>query len=107
MTTRFLVAAVLALPLAAAAQGSGELWEITMNIPGMPAGMMPAQRVCQGDDPERAQQQQKGRDKKECKVTDRKQSGNRTTVSMSCSDGSTMVIDQQYNAARTEFTSTM
>jgi len=78
-----------------------------MNIPGMPAGMMPAQRVCQGDDPERAAQQQQGRDKKECKVTDRKQSGNRTTVSMSCSDGSTMVIDQQFNAARTEFTSTM
>ena len=26
---------------------------------------------------------------------------------MSCSDGSTMVIDQQFNAARTEFKSTM
>jgi hypothetical protein len=77
-----------------------------MNIPGMPAGMMPPQRVCQGDDPERAAQQQ-GREKKDCKVTDRKQSGTRTTISMSCSDGSTMVIDQQFNAARTEFTSTM
>ena len=107
MKTRFFAAVVLALPLAAAAQGSGELWEITMSMPGMPAGMMPAQRVCQGDDPERAAQQQQGRDKKECKVTDRKQSGNRTTVSMSCSDGSTMVIDQQFNAARTEFKSTM
>ena len=60
MKTRFFAAVVLALPLAAAAQGSGELWEITMNIPGMPAGMMPAQRVCQGDDPERAAQAQKG-----------------------------------------------
>ena len=107
MHQRFFAAVLLALPLAALAQGKGELWEITMSVPGMPAGMMPAQRVCQGDDPERAAQAQKGRDKKECKVTDRKQSGNRTTISMSCSDGSTMVIDQQFNAARTEFKSTM
>src|SRR5687768_8393231 len=108
MTRRFCAAVVLALPLVASAQGSGELWEITMNIPGMPAGMMPPQRVCQGDSPERAaQQQQQGRDKKDCKVTDRKQAGTRTIISMSCTDGSTMVIDQQFNAARTEFKSTM
>jgi uncharacterized protein DUF3617 len=107
MRMHFLATLLVALPLAAVAQGSGELWEITMSMPGMPAGMMPAQRVCQGDDPERAAQAQKGKDKKDCKVTDRKQSGNRTTISMSCSDGSTMVIDQQFNAARTEFKSTM
>jgi hypothetical protein len=106
MNQRFFAALLAALPLAAAAQGSGELWEITMNIPGMPAGMMPPQRVCQGDDPERAAQQQ-GREKQDCKVTDRKQSGTRTTISLSCKDGSTMVIDQQFNAARTEFKSTM
>ncbi|HTG95973.1 MAG TPA: DUF3617 family protein, partial [Burkholderiales bacterium] len=104
---RFFATLLVALPFAAVAQGSGELWEITMSMPGMPAGMMPAQRVCQGDDPERAAQAQKGKDKKDCKVTDRKQSGNRTIISMSCSDGSTMVIDQQFNAARTEFKSTM
>lgn len=105
---RFLFLVILALPLGAAAQGSGELWEITMNIPGMPAGMIPPQRVCQGDDPERAaQQQQPGREKRDCKVTDRRQTGTRTTVSMSCTDGTTMTIDQQFNAARTEFTSTM
>jgi hypothetical protein len=108
MHMRFVAAVLLALPFAAFAQSNkGELWEITMSVPGMPAGMMPAQRVCQGDDPERAAQAQKGKDKKDCKVTDRKQSGNRTTISMSCSDGSTMVIDQQFNAARTEFKSTM
>jgi hypothetical protein len=107
MHTRFLAAVLLALPFAAVAQNKGELWEITMSVPGMPAGMMPAQRVCQGDDPERAAQAQKGRDKKDCKVTDRKQSGNRTTISMSCSDGSTMAIDQEFNAARTEFKSTL
>ena len=105
MKKRFYAAAVLALPLVAVAQGSGELWEITMSMPGMPAGMMPPQRVCQGDDPSRAATQDPS--KKDCKVTDRKQSGTRTTVSMSCSDGSTMVIDQQFNAARTEFKSTM
>src|SRR5690349_7041020 len=65
MTMRFFAAMLAALPFAAAAQGTGELWEITMNIPGMPAG------------------------------------------TLSCKDGSTMVIDQQYNAARTEFKSTM
>jgi hypothetical protein len=90
----------------AAAQGSGELWEITMNIPGMPAGMMPPQRVCQGDDPERAAQQPGG-GKQDCKVVDRKQSGSRTTLTMKCTDGSTMTVDQQFNAARTEYKSTM
>ena len=38
MRMRMLAAVVLALPLVAAAQNTGELWEITsqMNIPGMP-----------------------------------------------------------------------
>jgi hypothetical protein len=41
----------------AGAQTKGEMWAITtqMNIPGMPAGMgAQTQRLCQGDDPERA-----------------------------------------------------
>jgi hypothetical protein len=97
----------LLAPLSAVAQGkgSGELWEITMNMPGMPAGMMKPQRSCAGDDPERAAQQDPS--KRDCKVTDSKKSATRTTVTLSCKDGSTMVIDQQYNAARTEFKSTM
>ena len=103
---RALVAcALLVLPLAAVAQqGKGELWEITMSMPGMPAGMVPPQRVCGGDDPERSAKQDPSR--KDCKVTDRKQSANRTQMTMVCKDG-TMTIDQQYNAARTEFKSTM
>jgi len=97
--------ALLALPLAAVAQ-TGELWEITMQVPGMPAGMaMPAQRICQGNDPERSATQD--RNKRDCKVVDRKQTATRTTVRMSCADGTTMTIDQQYNAAHTEFKSTM
>ncbi len=54
----------------AAAQTTGEMWEISsqMNIPGMPAGMgAQTQRVCQGDDPERSAAQSK--DRQNCKVT--------------------------------------
>jgi hypothetical protein len=108
MKTRFFAAAVLALPLAAAAQSSGELWEITsqMNIPGMPAGMgAQTQRVCQGDDPERRAAADK-KDKQECKVKDKKQTATRLQVTMVCKEG-TMTIDQQYNAARTEFKGSM
>jgi hypothetical protein len=105
MRKRFLAAAVLALPLVVAAQTKGELWEITMNIPGMPAGMMQPQRVCQGDDPSRTATQDPS--KKDCKVTGSKKTATGTTVTLSCPDGSTMTIDQQYNAARTEFKSTM
>src|SRR4051812_26947150 len=105
MGMRFVAAVLLALPLAAAAQNTGEMWEITMNIPGMPAGMMKPQRSCQGDDPERAARQDPN--KRDCKVTDSKKTATRTTVTLSCKDGSTMVIDQQYNAARSEFKSTM
>ena len=103
MEMRFLAAAVLALPLVAAAQNNGELWEIStqMNIPGMPAGMGgQTQRVCQGDDPERRAASDK--DQKDCKVTDKKHTPTRTTITMQCKQG-TMTVDQQYNAARTEF----
>ena len=55
MRMRFFATVLVALPLTAMAQNTGELWEITsqMNIPGMPAGMGGQTRVCQGDDPER------------------------------------------------------
>jgi hypothetical protein len=103
MKIRLLGCVLLALPLCAAAQNTGDLWEISsqMNIPGMPAGMgAQTQRVCQGDDPERRAASDK--DQKDCKVTDRKQTATRTTISMTCKQG-TMTVDQQYNAARTEF----
>jgi hypothetical protein len=103
MGTRFFAAIVAALPLVASAQSTGELWEIStqMNIPGMPAGMGgQTQRVCQGDDPERRAASDK--DQKDCKVTDKKQTATRTTITMQCKQG-TMSVDQQYNAARTEF----
>jgi hypothetical protein len=90
-----------------AAQTTGDLWEIStqMNIPGMPAGMgAQTQRVCQGDDPERSAAQSK--DRQSCKVKDKKQTATRLTMTMVCAEG-TMTIDQQYNAAHTEFRGTM
>lgn len=105
MRKTLVACSLLFLPLAAVAQAKGDLWEITMSMPGMPAGMMQPQRVCQGDDPERAAKQDPNT--RDCKVTDTKKTATRTTVTMSCKDGSTMVIDQQYNAGRTEFKSTM
>ena len=97
--------AVLSGPSQAASQG--ELWEITsqMNIPGMPAGMGgQTQRVCQGDDPAAAAKQDKER--QECKITEQKQTATSTRVAMTCPQGN-MVIEQKYNAARTEFNGTM
>jgi hypothetical protein len=110
MKISFSACALAALPLLVsnnAAAQTGDLWEISsqMNIPGMPAGMgAQTQRVCQGDDPERAAAQSK--DRQNCKIKDKKQTATRLTVTMVCKDG-TMTIDQQYNAAHTEFKGTM
>ena len=107
MRIGLIACAALALPFSVAAQTTGEMWEISsqMNIPGMPAGMgAQTQRVCQGDDPERSAAQSK--DRQSCKLKDKKQTATRLTVTMVCAEG-TMTIDQQYNAAHTEFKGTM
>jgi hypothetical protein len=46
------------------------------------------------------------KDMEKCKITDRKQSGNRITMTMSCPQG-TMTVDQTFNAAHTEYQGTM
>ena len=100
MKKHFCAAVLMALPLVASAQNTGELWEIStqMNIPGMPAGMGgQTQRVCQGDDPERRAASDK--DQKDCKVTDKKQTATRTTVTMQCKQG-TMTIAAALPPAR-------
>lgn len=105
MRISLLACALIAFTFRAAAADTGELWEIKsqMNIPGMPAGMgAQTQRICQGDDPER----QQGKERSDCKVTDKKQTATRMQVTMACKDG-TMTIDQTYNAARTEFKGVM
>jgi hypothetical protein len=103
-----LAAAIVALglPLATYAADQDELWEITtqMNMPGMPAGMgAQTSKVCQDKDPRKHAVQGQNEN---CKVTDTKQSGNRVTTTVKCPD-SNLVIDNTYNAARTEFKGTM
>ncbi len=100
----------LLLPFACIAADDGELWEVTskMNIPGMPAGMagmgQAPQRVCNSKNPR--EDATRRPDTKDCKVTDFKETGTRVQITMTCPDGR-MVIDQTYNAARTEYKSTM
>ncbi len=104
------LALVLLLPLSCIAADDGELWEVTsqMNIPGMPAGMagmgQAPQRVCTGKDPK--QDATKRPDMKDCKVTDFKQTGPRMTMTLNCPRGQA-VIDQTFNAARTEYKGSM
>jgi hypothetical protein len=101
-----LALALAPMPLAAFAQGSDELWEIStqMSAPGLPAGMgAMTTQVCQ----DRTQQGVQPKDmEKDCRITDRKQSGNRVTMTVTCPD-SKAVIEQTFNSARTEFKSTM
>ena len=100
------LAVALGLPLATSAADQDELWEITsqMNMPGLPAGMgAQTSKVCQDKDPSKHTVQ--GQNEK-CKITDTKKSGTRVTTTVKCPD-STMVIDNTYNAARTEFKGTM
>jgi len=102
-------AAAISIPSAALA-ADGELWEVTsqMNIPGMPAGMagmgQAPQRVCNSKNPR--EDATRRPDMKDCKVTDLKETGPRVQMTMTCPQGK-MVIDQTYNAARTEYKSTM
>ncbi len=95
------------LPLVAAhAAGTDDLWEVTtqMNMAGMPAGMgARTQQVCTEKSAERKPVMPS---RENCKVTDYKESGNRMTVTVTCPD-STGVIEQTYNAARTEYKGTM
>ena len=107
MVSAIALAGALAVPFSAGAQGKDELWEVSsqMNMPGMPAGMgAMTHRMCQDRDP--AKQSMQGQNMERCRVTDRKQSGNTFTMTMACPDG-TAVIEQTFNAARTEYKGSM
>ena len=105
---KVILALAAALPISTAyAALEGELWEVStqMNIPGMPAGMGgQKQRVCteKGDNKKVMQ----GKDSSKCKVTDLKESGNKVTMTMQCPEG-TMVMENTYNAAHTEYNGSM
>ena len=77
--------ALAALCLPAAAQGTDELWEITMKMemPGMPMAMPPqVSKVCvaKGASDENFVPKQQG----ECKTVDAKRFGNKYTYKMVC-----------------------
>lgn len=93
--------------LSGQAAGNDELWEVTtqINMAGMPAGMgNQTQQICRDKDPKKEAASR--RDMQNCKVTDMKESGNRFTMTLACPDGP-MVVEQTYNAARTEYKGTM
>src|SRR5213078_2739458 len=62
------------------------------------------QRVCteKGDNKKVMQ----GKDSSKCKVADLKESGNKVTMTMQCAEG-TMVMENTYNAAHTEYNGSM
>ena len=91
---------------AAHAAGTDDLWEVStqMNMAGMPPGMgAQTQQVCQEKTADR-KPVMPAREK--CKVTDYKESGNRVTIHVTCPEG-TSVIEQTFNASRTEYKGTM
>ena len=105
---RSLLAACLGAACAVAgAAGNDDLWEVStqMNMPGLPAGMgAQTSQVCaeKGDLKKAAQ----GRGAEKCTMKNFKQSGNSVHMEMSCPDGDA-VIDNTYNAGRTEYKGTV
>lgn len=106
VAVRALALVLAPVALGAFGQGSDELWEVStqMSAPGLPAGMgAMTTQVCQ----DKSQQGVRPKDmEKDCRITDQKQSGNRVTMTVTCRD-SKAVIEQTFNASRTEFRSTM
>jgi len=99
------IAALLPLALAHGA-GTDDLWEVTtqMDMAGVPPGMgSQTQQVC---NEKSAGKKPVMPARENCKVTDYKESGSRVTISVSCPEG-TSVIEQTFNAARTEYKGTM
>ena len=93
------------------AQQTGELWEMSssMSMPGMPAGMIPAQtqQVCQGKNFDRTPGQE--RDRSKCTISNMKQSPTRITYDIKCEGNppTTGSADYQFEANRTRMKGTM
>ncbi len=96
------LAAVLALFAGSAvAAETGELWESSMNIPGMPAGMGARKvQVCRDKN-------EPATDRNDCKISNLKRSGLTESMTISCPDSGDMTMETTYNATRTEYTSVM
>ena len=86
LTMLLTAAGFAAVSVSAFAEGTDELWEVTMkmDMPGMPAMPARTMQVCKnkGDrDPTKMAERDKNGD---CKMTDLKQSGNKSSWKMSC-----------------------
>ena len=90
-------------PLPSLAQsGSGTLWEVGMQMDGMPEAMasaMPKQRVCMSNDPETAPPPDEG-----CKILEQRSQGNRHFVKMQCKEG---LMEVEQTRTRTSMQSLM
>jgi hypothetical protein len=89
---------------------TGELWEMTsqMSMPGMPAGMIPAQtsQVCQSEKFDKPPQQE---EKSKCTISNLRQSPNRVTYDIKCEGNppTTGSADYAFEANRTRVKGTM
>jgi hypothetical protein len=99
-----LVLACAALGAASAQAQTGELWEMTsqMTMPGMPAGMIPAQttQVCQTEKFDKPPQQE---EKSKCTISNLRQTPNRVTYDIKCEGNppTTGSADYAFEANRT------
>lgn len=62
--------------------GSGSMWELTMQMAGMPAGMLPKQTACMSNDENEAPPQEK-----ECTVLEARSTGNHHQIKAQCKEG--------------------
>ena len=102
------LAGAMSISLAAFAAGTDDLWEVTtqMNMPGMPPGMggNTSQQCYEKD---MRKNVTKSKNAQECTVTDYKESGNKLTITMSCKNNRSAVMEYVFNSGRTEYKGTM
>ena len=105
-TTGIAIALACATSLSFAA-GTDDLWEVTtqMNMPGMPAGMG-ANTSQQCYEKDMRKNVTRSKNTQECKVTDSKESGNKLTITMTCPNNRSAVMEYTFNANRTEYKGT-
>jgi hypothetical protein len=102
------LASAMSVSLAALAAGTDDLWEVTsqMNMPGMPPGMggNTSQQCYEKD---MRKNVTKSKNAQDCTVTDYKESGNKLTITMSCKNNRSVVMEYAFNPGRTEYKGTM
>ena len=87
-----LLIAAVALPLSAGAQGKDDLWEVTvkMEMPGMPMAMPPV--VTRNCTAKNARDEDYVPAEKNCRMQDRKRSGNKLSYKIVCEGKDPMTI---------------